>query len=100
MQQLSALQRKPSNHPIEDERRFTMLSFLYYLAHDFEMSHGYRANLLYINLNHYAVLRAELAEIENLDKLSQFLGMDLVFSDEAIHPHVVWQPIEWTKITA
>lgn len=77
-----------------------MLSFLYRLAHDFELNHGYRANLLYISQRHYDVLRQELAEIDNLDKLSQFLGMDLVFSEEAIHPHVVWQPIEWTKITA
>jgi len=77
-----------------------MLSFLYNLAHDFELSHGYRANLLYINPRHYAALRAELEEIDNLDKLTQFLGMDLVFSDEATHPHVVWQPIEWAKITA
>jgi len=77
-----------------------MLSFLYNLAHDFELSHGYRANLLYINSLHYAALRAELAEINNLDKLSQFLGMDLVISDEATHPHVVWQPIEWTKVSA
>ncbi|GMR16432.1 MAG: hypothetical protein BMS9Abin31_0767 [Gammaproteobacteria bacterium] len=77
-----------------------MLSFLYRLAHDFELSHGYQANLLYISQRHFDVLRQELAEIDDLDKLSQFLGMDLVFSEEAIHPHVVWQPIEWTKITA
>ena len=77
-----------------------MLSFLYNLAHDFELSHGYRANLLYINRRHYDALRAELSEIDNLDKLTQFLGMDMVFSEEATHPHVVWQPIEWTKISA
>jgi len=77
-----------------------MLSFLYNLAHDFELSHGYRANLLYISQRHYDALREELAEIQDLDKLSQFLGMDLVFSEEATHPHVVWQPIEWAKITA
>ena len=77
-----------------------MLSFLYNLAHHFEISHGYRANLLYINPLHYSALRAELSEIDELDKLTQFLGMDLVISDEATHPHVVWQPIEWAKITA
>ena len=77
-----------------------MLSFLYNLAHHFEISHGYRANLLYINHHHYDALRSELAGIDNLDKLSHFLGRDLVISDEATHPHVVLQPIEWTKITA
>ena len=77
-----------------------MLSFLYNLAHGFETSHGYRANLLYINQRHYDALLEDLAEIDNLDNLKQFLGMDIVFSEEATHPHVVWQPIEWTKITA
>jgi len=77
-----------------------MLSFLYHLAHDFELSHGYQANLLYINQRHYTALCQQLSGIENLGELSQFLGMDLVFSEEATHPHVVWQPIEWTKITA
>jgi len=77
-----------------------MLSFLFHLAHDFENSHGYQANLLYINQQHFDALRQQLAEIRDLDKLSQFLGMDIVISEEATHPHVVWQPIEWKKITA
>lgn len=77
-----------------------MLSFLYHLAHDFELSHGYQANLLYINQAHFDALRQQLSEIYDLEKLTQFLGMDIVISDEATHPHVVWQPIEWTKITA
>ena len=42
----------------------------------------------------------ERCEIHDLAKLSQFLGMDIVISEEATHPHVVWQPIEWKKITA
>jgi len=45
-------------------------------------------------------LRSELAEITDLEQLTKFLGMDMVFSEEAVHPHVVWQPIEWEKITA
>lgn len=77
-----------------------MLSFLYHLAHDFELSHGYQANLLYIRQEHFDALRRDLDDIEDLGKLTQFLGMDIVFSEEATHPHVVWQPIEWTKITA
>lgn len=77
-----------------------MLSFLYRLTHDFEMSHGYQANLLYINQFHFDTLRSELAEITDLEQLTQFLGMDMVFSEDALHPHVVWQPIEWKKITA
>lgn len=77
-----------------------MLSFLYQLAHKFELSHGYQANLLYINPFHYNALREELAGIKDLAELTQFLGMDFVFSAETTQPHVVWQPIEWIKITA
>ena len=77
-----------------------MLSFLFHLAHDFELSHGYQPNLLYIKQSHFEVLRQDLAEIRDLDKLSQFLGMEIVFSEEATHPHVVWQPIEWKKVFA
>ena len=77
-----------------------MLSFLYHLAHDFEINHGYRANLLYICPQHFVALRQQLAEINDLDRLKQFLGMDIVISEEATHPHVVWQPIEWKKDTA
>ena len=77
-----------------------MLSFLYRLAHDFELSHGYQANLLYIRQDHFDALRQNLSEIKDIAKLTQFLGMDIVISEEAIHPHVVWQPIEWTKISA
>ena len=77
-----------------------MLSFLYHQAHDFELNHDYRANLLYINPQHFIALRQELAEIHDLDKLTQFLGMDIVISEEAAQPHVVWQPIEWNKVTA
>ena len=77
-----------------------MLSFLFRLAHEFELTHGYRANLLYIRKAHFDVLRQQLAEIENLDKLTQFLGMEIVFSEDATHPHVLWHPIEWKKISA
>ncbi len=77
-----------------------MLSFIYHLAHDYEQSHGYPANLLYISSAHFETLREQLAEIQELDKLTHFLGMDIVISEEATHPHVVWQPIEWCKIPA
>ena len=77
-----------------------MLSFLYHLARDFELSHGYQANLLYINQYHYDALREQLTGIYDVDKLTQFLGMDLVFSEDAIHPHVVWHPVEWKQISA
>ena len=60
----------------------------------------FNSNLLYINQRHYHALCEQLSGIDNLGELSKFLGMDLVFSEEAIHPHVVWQPIEWAKITA
>lgn len=77
-----------------------MLSFLYHLVHNYERTHGYAPNLLYINSQHFEVLKQQLGEIQNLDKMSHFLGMDIVFSEEATHPHVVWHPIEWKKASA
>lgn len=77
-----------------------MLSFLFKLANDFEHSHGHQPNILYINQHHFDILRKQLTEIEGLDKLSKFLGMDIVFSNEATNPHVGWRAIEWKKASA
>lgn len=77
-----------------------MLSFLYRIATEFEASHGYPPNLLYINPEHFAILRSQLASIPHLEGLSQFLGMDIVLTDDAMHPHIAWHPIEWQRAIA
>lgn len=67
-----------------------MLSFLYHLTHQFELEHGYRPNLLYLNPEHYEYLRLDLAAIEGMDELVHFLGMELILTPEVTHPQVVW----------
>jgi len=72
-----------------------MLSFLIQIANQFEHEHGYHANVLYINSSHFQSLQAALAEIKGLDALTQFLGMEIVLSDDAYQPHLAWSAFEW-----
>ena len=65
-----------------------MLSFLYRLATEHQQNYGYKPNLLFLNNDHFNLLCQELAEIDGLDELMQFLGMQLVLEEELTHPHV------------
>jgi hypothetical protein len=69
-----------------------MLSFLYRLVRAFREEHGYRPNVVVMNAAHYRLLQDSLPELANPADLAQFLGMDIVLSEEAIHPHVAWMP--------
>ena len=77
-----------------------MLSFLYHMANAFEREHGFRPNILYINLNHFAQLRSQLAEIKGLDALNQLLGMEIVLDTNLSQPHVAWSSVEWNRAVA
>lgn len=77
-----------------------MLSFLFRLARHFELEHGYRPNLLYLNHRHFSQLKSELAQIPDLEEISMFLGMDVVFTDDASHPHVAWHHGHWCRTIA
>lgn len=74
-----------------------MLSFVYQLAHTFEQEHGYPPNLLYLNRRHYAALRADLPEDALQGTLAKRLGMELVLTDDAVHPHVAWTHKIWQQ---
>ncbi len=74
-----------------------MLSFLIQIASQFEIEHGYRPNVLYINPQHFKLLQSALSEIKGLDALTQFLGMEIVLSSEPCQPHLAWSPIEWKR---
>lgn len=65
-----------------------MISFLCRLASKFESEHGFRPNILYLNPKHYSQLRADLANIKNLEELATFLGMEVVLTGEMSHPHL------------
>ncbi len=67
-----------------------MLSFIYQLAHTFELEHGYPPNLLYLNPRHYPSLLSALPEEATDDHLRLRLGMEIILTDEVVHPRVAW----------
>jgi len=67
-----------------------MLSFIYQLSRTFELEHGYLPNLLYLNPRHYSALIDALAEESTHESLRLRLGMELILTDDVVHPHVAW----------
>ena len=73
-----------------------MLSFIYRLVRDFEQEHGIHPNLLYLNSTHLRFLREQLDE-QQLDNIVKLLGMEIMVTNEVIHPHVVWTHLPWQR---
>jgi len=67
-----------------------MLSFLFRLIHDFHAGHGFNPNTLYINTFHYRNLRESVPGLTADADLARFLDVDIILSEESIHPHVAW----------
>ena len=67
-----------------------MLSFVYQLAHAFEQEHGYRPNLLYVNRRHFDALKMDLPLDTAQGTLPKRLGMEVVLTEEVVHPRVAW----------
>ena len=74
-----------------------MLSFIYRLVRDFEVAHDIQPNLLYLNQVHMRVLREQLNTAEQLDEIVQLLGMEIIITQEATHPHVAWAQLAWPR---
>ncbi len=72
-----------------------MISFLFRLTNSYESEHGFRPNMLYISPSHFDKLRVDLANINGLDNLVQFLGMEIVIDDEIAHPQVAFSDVNW-----
>lgn len=67
-----------------------MLSFLYALTREFRAEHGYEPNLVYLSAAHYSKLTREVPQFLSHDQITQFLQMEIVISNDAVHPHVAW----------
>ncbi len=67
-----------------------MLSFLFRLIREFQREHSFAPNALYINSFHYRKLRENLPDLQHDDELARFLTVEIIVSEEAIHPHVAW----------
>jgi len=77
-----------------------MLSFIYRIATEYEKNHGFQANLLYLNQEHFDCLCDELSEIKDLGDICLLLGMQIVLERELVHPHVYWSDINWNQAVA
>jgi hypothetical protein len=60
-----------------------MLSHIVNLVNDYQVMHGARPNVVYMNETHYGYLRER-----DHDNLVAILGVDIALSDEAIRPQV------------
>ncbi len=67
-----------------------MLSFLFRLIRDFHADHGFHPNTLYINDFHYRKLRESISGLTTDTQLARFLSVEILLSEEAVHPHVAW----------
>jgi hypothetical protein len=70
----------------------TMLSFLYRLIRAFHQEHGYTPNVVTMSKEHYRQLRADMPEIQDYDNVSRFLMLEIILSEDSVHPHVGWMP--------
>lgn len=70
-----------------------MLSFIVRLCTAFQKEHGFSPNVVYVSAAHYSRLRSELgSHARDLgdDELRDYLGLEIMTSGDAIHPHVGW----------
>lgn len=67
-----------------------MLSFIYRLISNFEKEHGFTPNLLYLNQFHLEMLRTQLERKVDGAELAQLLDMEIIISQDSVHPHVEW----------
>ena len=74
-----------------------MLSFIYRLVKQFESKHGYPPNLLEISPIHFAQLRHSLPMLSQRAEMRRFLGMRIIVSRDAVHPHVAWTRLMTAK---
>ncbi len=65
-----------------------MLSYLYRLAADYERTHGCRPNLVYLNRQHYRMLRENLGGMDSEEQIARFLGMHVFICPDITHPDV------------
>jgi uncharacterized protein (DUF1697 family) len=67
-----------------------MLSFLYRLVRAFRQEHGYSPNVVVMNAQHYQRLLENVPEMPDYGSVSHFLMMEVILSEESMHPHVSW----------
>ncbi|HGX92033.1 MAG TPA: hypothetical protein ENK35_01815 [Candidatus Tenderia sp.] len=69
-----------------------MLSYVLRLAFEFQRTHSYWPNKLYLNAEHFSQWQQEFTEPEAFDEIARRLSLEIVISVDALHPHVAWLP--------
>jgi len=77
-----------------------MLSFLYRLIRAFHQEHGYSPNTVVMNAQHYQRLLENVPEMQDYGSVSRFLRMEIILSEDSVHPHVGWMAQAQNKSTA
>ena len=77
-----------------------MLSFLYRLVRAFRKEHGYSPNVVVMNAQHYQRLLENVPEMQDYGSVSRFLMMEIILSEESMHPHVGWMAQAQNKSSA
>ena len=77
-----------------------MLSFLYRLIRAFRQEHGYSPNTVVMNAQHYRRLLENVPEMTDYGSVSRFLMMEVILSEESVHPHVGWMAQAQNKSSA
>ena len=70
-----------------------MLGFIYSLVREFEVEHGIRPNLLYLNRFHAEHLKAAFDQDYSLPQIMSVLEMELMIENDMMHPHVAWTQV-------
>ncbi len=70
-----------------------MLSFINRLVRDFELEHGIRPNLLYLNRFHVAHLKLSFDADYSMSQILNRLEMELIIEDDITQPHVAWTQV-------
>jgi hypothetical protein len=74
-----------------------MLSFIYRVSQQFESEHGYSPNTLYMNYAHLECLKQQLKIPTDFNSVTDLLGMELIITQESVHPSVAWLTEPWKK---
>ena len=102
--ELSSIDREGSHQlaqRIGNNKGSYMLSYIYSVAKEFEIEHGYSPNCIYMNYAHLECLKQQLDDPNDFNSILVFLGMELILaqaadSSEKILPRG-WIVGSWTQ---
>jgi len=77
-----------------------MLSFIYQIMREFEVEHGIKANVLYLNNEQFDRLRQDFSEPDDIDAIISRLDMELVIDKSTLHPHLSHHSTSYRQVAS